>query len=118
MIERVRRRGEWWHRGGRHVENINVTTFAVWYTTVIFTIIFKSDFKQEDNHIKKTIVGYLPRRGPKGILGVNTIITEEVEEAMTKGRDQWGNNGRTKVTGETKNKPGVSTEETEKLYNS
>ena len=68
--------------------------------------------------IKKTIVGYLPRRGPKGILGVNTIITEGVEEAMTKGRDQWGNNGRTKVTGEAKNKAGVSTEETEKLYNS
>ena len=56
--------------------------------------------------IKKNIVGYLPCRGPKGILGVNTIITEGVEEAMTKGRDQWANNGRTKVTGEAKNKAG------------
>ena len=94
-------------------------TFTVWHTTVIFTTIFKSDFKQEDNHNKKkTIVGYLPRHGPKGILGVNTIITEGVEEAMTKGKINGGTMAGPRSQARPRTRQRASTEETEKLYNS
>ena len=49
--KRIRRGGARWHRGGRHVENVSVTTTMQFGTlhTVIFTIIFNADFKQEDN---------------------------------------------------------------------
>ena len=50
--KRVRRGGARWQRGGRHVENVSVTTTMQFssYTTVIFTFIFNTDFKQEHNH--------------------------------------------------------------------
>ena len=39
-------------KGGRHVENVSVTTIMQFssYTTVIFTFIFNTDFKQEHNN--------------------------------------------------------------------
>ena len=50
--KRVRRGGARWQRGVRHVENVSVTTTMQFssYTTVIFTFIFNTDFKQEHNH--------------------------------------------------------------------
>ena len=50
--KRVRRGGVRWQRGGRHVENVSVTTTMQFsgYTTIIFTFIFNTDFKQEHNN--------------------------------------------------------------------
>ena len=47
-----KRGGVRWQRGGRHVENVSVTTIMQFssYTTVIFTFIFNTDFKQEHNN--------------------------------------------------------------------
>ena len=48
--KRVRRGGARWQRRGRRGECVTTTMQFSSYTTVIFTFIFNTDFKQEHNH--------------------------------------------------------------------